>query len=183
MKLLKSLFPSRGRSPITAQCVLPAELVSHILCYVADPRDVMRWRTGSVPFDSLPERIRVDVRYSRSRSGSVPSLTSPRFGKSFTPMRPTLVHLFRVPPNLLSLSIVLFCGPHDWPGHGRRAILRLVSRFEMPFYGETRGRGRGGIQLVGGRWLVVRQSNQCIVLYDTDATDTRVTQILWGKPE
>lgn len=39
------------------------------------------------------------------------------------------------------------------------------------------------VVLIGGRWFIVCQMHRRFVLYNTNATDTRVPQLLWEQEE
>ena len=53
----------------------------------------------------------------------------------------------------------------------------IISYMEIPLDGETDGKGYGH-DLIGGRWFIVCQARQQLVLYDVNS-NIHIPQILW----
>ena len=155
-------------------CILPAELVSYILCYT-NPRDIIRWRSVSLYY--------VESRVSDTEC--TPFLQVSKWFGAITHDPAIWKALYANAP--------FICPPGPFPSQLERTLVRsarlaqswttqpvqAVSRVEIPFDGEP-----NDTSLIGGRWLIVCQSKRRIVLYDTDAdVETHVPQILWEQEE
>jgi hypothetical protein len=165
-------------------CIFPAELVSHILCYT-NPRDIIRWRTVSLPFCLL--------NYEFQTSSIPPFLQVSKWFQAITHDREIWKVLYA------NASFVRPPGP--FPSQSTASLertlvrstrlaqswttqhLRAVSHVEIPFDGKATGDFKN-TDLIGGRWFIVCQSRRRFVLYDTDANvETHEPLILWEQEE
>ncbi|KAI9566574.1 hypothetical protein HD554DRAFT_2114908, partial [Boletus coccyginus] len=148
---------------MTAQCILPAELIVHIL-YYTDPRDIIRWRTVSKWFCAITH----DPAIWRVLYANLPFIhpPGPFPSQSSATLERTLLRSARLAQSWMM----------PW--------LRAVPHVKIQFDGKPSVFSTSEVDFFGGRWFLVCQLKQRFVLYDTNAcAETHVPQILWEQEE
>jgi len=138
---------------MTTQCIFPTEVVCEILSYTS-PLDVVRWRAVSRWFCTITRD---------------PELWKALYANA---------HFLRPPGPFPTISFErAFVQSARLARSWTTQSLRTVSSVSVPFDGSPEV-----LHLVGGRWLVVCQSNRRFVLYDTNPdAEPHAPQVLWEQ--
>ncbi|KAF8550110.1 hypothetical protein OG21DRAFT_1514436, partial [Imleria badia] len=118
---------------MSTQCVLPTELIIHILCYT-NTRDIVRWRTVSKWFRAITHDPEIwEVLYANAPFCRPPG---PFPCQSTASLERALVRSARLAQSWTTQS------------------LQPVSHIEIPFNGDSGDRSGLDPDLIGGRWFI-----------------------------